>query len=238
MRLTLDPLAAAGDAVPVAGGSEAVALWQARLAWNCRGTPLDLRILAPEALPLPAAEPSEPVAGAIARCVQVFAGSGALLLLANPAVALGPARIAFAQGVRLFAIATAADEATWDAALALGQPVYGVRGTVVAEVLRPRPANLLSALAFGAFHCAEGLDCRIEDSPRGVVWTCDRAVAASVLGKGGFEVAHHDGPAGSYQDRGNECVVRVVLRTDDGGACWTQPRFIGPVSPEAGHACR
>ncbi|HAT11040.1 MAG TPA: hypothetical protein DCS97_10705 [Planctomycetes bacterium] len=228
MRLELSPLAALGEVCPITGGPEGLHLWHARLVWTCQGTRLDLRVLAPEPLALPAAEPTEPVPGAIARCVRACAGQGALLLLANPAEALGVERIALAEGVRLFAIASEADTACWDALLALGQPCYGVRDRLAVEVLRPRPANLLSALSFGVFYAHDGLEpLSLEESPKHLAWTCAETVHAEVLGKRGFTLAEADGPVGRYDDRGNEGVVRAVLHAG-GRSCWTQPRFVAP----------
>jgi len=228
MRLHLRPLDAVGDRCPVDGGPPDLSLWHARLAWNCADAPLDLRVLAPEPIALPAPEASEPVPGAIARCVRACAGQGALLLLANPAAALGPQRIALAEGVRLLALATAADEACWDALLALGQPCYGVRGTLAVEVLRPRPANVLSALSFGVFYASDGLTPEsLDEDPRHVAWTCAEPVSAEVIGRAGFTLASASGTTGRYDDRGNEGVVRVVLRAGV-RTCWTQPRFIAP----------
>jgi hypothetical protein len=227
MRVQLRPLEATGDACPISGGPEGLALWHRRLCWTCQGTPLDLRVLAAEALTLPDPEPSEAVPGAIARCVRAIAGQGAMLLLGNPSQALGVDRIALAEGVRLMSIADEADEACWDALLALGQPCYGMRGDVVVEVLRPRPANIISALSFGVFLCQEGLEPHIDESPRHVAWSCGESVHADVIGKRGFVLASSTGTTGRYDDRGNEGVVRVALRAGD-RACWSQPRFVAP----------
>jgi hypothetical protein len=223
MRLHLRPLDATGDACP-AGPA---VLWHARLQWACRDAPLDLRVLAAEPLPLPAPEASEPVPGAIARCVRACAGRNAVLLLGNPAAALGVTRIALAEGVRLMAIETSEDEACWDALLALGQPCYGVRGTLAVEVLRADPLGILTALAFGSFQASDGLDATISEGPHHVGWTCGGPVDAEVLGRNGFPLASQSGCSGRYDDRGNEGVVRVVLRAGD-RACWTQPRFVAP----------
>lgn len=223
MRLDLRPLDAIGDTC-LAGTA---ALWHARLQWSCRDAPLDLRVLAAGPLTLPEPEPSEPVPGALARCVRACAGRNAVLLLANPAAALGPSRIALAEGIRLMAIATPEDEACWDALLALGQPCYGVRGSLAVEVLRPDPLGVLSALAFGSFLACEGLDASISESPHHVAWACGKPVEAEVLGRAGFPLARLSGPSGRYDDRGNEGLVRVVLRAGD-RACWTQPRFVAP----------
>jgi hypothetical protein len=228
MRLELSPLATQGDACPVSGGPEGFHLWHARLLWNCRGTRLDLRVLAPEPITLPPPEETEAIPGAIARCVRACAGHGALLLLANPSEALGTERIALAEGIRLFAITSEADVQCWDALLALGQPCYGVRDRLAVEVLRPRPANLLSALSFGVFYAHDGLEpLSLEESPKHLAWTCAEPVQAEVLGKRGFTLAELDGPTGRYDDRGNEGVVRAVLRAG-GRSCWTQPRFVAP----------
>lgn len=228
MRLRCRPLDAEGEALSVSGAPQPLALWHRRLAWRCREVPLDLRVLAAEPIALPEPEPSEPVPGAIARVVAAISGQGALILLANPAAALGPQRMAFADGIRLIGIASEADLACWDALLALGQPSYGVRNEVVCEVINPRPAGLLSTLAYGVFYCHDGLEPLIlDETPQGVAWTMDRNVEAAVIGRGGFELASLSGPNGRYADTGQEGTVRVALRSPQ-GSCWTQPRFIAP----------
>lgn len=228
VRLRLRPLAAEGDACPIAGGPPGLALRHARLAWRCADADLDLRVLSAAPLPLPAPEPSEPVPGALARCLRAAAGSGAVLLLANPAAALGRERIALAEGMRLLGIATAADEACWDALLALGQPCYGVRGELVLDAARPTADAVLAALAFGSFQACEGLEpLAVGEGPRHVAWTCGEAIDAEILGRGGFPLATLRGASGRYDDRGTEGVVRAVLRGAT-GACWLQPRFTAP----------
>ncbi len=228
MRLQLCPLDAVGDVCPVTGGPDGLSLWHARLAWSCQDVRLDLRVLAPEPLALPQAEPSEAVPGAIARCLRACTGHGALLLLANPAAALGTERIALAEGVRLMGIATTEDEACWDALLAHGLPCYGVRDSLAVEVLRPQPANILSALSFGVFLASDGLQPEaLDEGPHHVAWTCNEVVDAEIIGRSGFTLTELHGHAGRYDDRGNEGVVRAVLRAGD-RACWTQPRFVAP----------
>ncbi len=235
MRLQLRPLDATEGTCPVTGGPDGLALWHTRLDWICRGSPLDLRVFAPEPIVLPEPEASEPIPGAIARCVRACSGTGGLLLLANPTQALGPERIALAEGIRLMAITNEADEACWDALLAVGQPCYGVRGSLAVEVMRPRPANLLSALSFGVFLASEGLmPGSLDESPRHVAWTCDEPVEAEVIGRNGYTLASSSGREGRYDDRGNEGVVRVVLRAGT-RACWTQPRFVAPRKDACAH---
>lgn len=234
VRLRCRPLSAVAQALSIDGTPRPLELWHQRLTWQCRDGAIDLRILAAEALVLPEAEPSEPVPGAIARVVAAVAGHGALIVLANPAVALGPERMAFATGIRLLGIASEEDQACWDALLALGQPCYGVRDEVVAEVINPRPAGLLSALAYGVFYCHDALEpIALDETPHGVAWRMDQPVSASVIGRGGFELASMHGTTGSYADTGTEGTVRVVL-TSDQGTCWTQPRFVAP-RQAAGH---
>jgi hypothetical protein len=187
---------------------------------------MDLRVLAAEPMAMPEAEASEPVAGAIARVVAATKGSHALLLLANPAEALGPARIALADGVRLFAITSEADLACWDAALALGVPVYGVRGCLVADLVRARPANLLSALAYGGALSCDGLEPAVLLEDRhGVRWALPTAGEGAVIVRQGFEIARIAGTEGQWIDRGNEGYIRIELHAA-AGTCWTQPRFI------------
>ena len=85
----LEPLAGVGAAIPVSAddGTRLCALWTAVLDWSCRGQALRLRVLAAGPLPLPEPEASEPVPGAIARVLAAVRGSGAVLMLENPAAA-------------------------------------------------------------------------------------------------------------------------------------------------------
>jgi hypothetical protein len=229
MRVTLDLEGIQDEGIAIRSeGGEAGRLWSRRIDWSCRGHRLDLQIIAAEELPVPEPEPSEPVAGAVARIVRALAGSGALAVLRDPAAAFGRERIAFAEGLRLFAIADPADEDCWDAILSLGQPVYGVRGTLACEVMRPRPASVLSALAYGMFTCEQGLSLRLHEDRAGVAYECeDDGAVGTVIIRNGFEAARLSGRRGEYRDLGTEGYVRVVVRAGD-RACWTQPRFIAP----------
>lgn len=240
MRVTVDVLGA-GPAIPVrdAGGVEVCALWSHAATWPCRDAALEFRILGPEALPLPAPEPSEPTVGALARLQQAVKGTGAIIILVNPATAFGRERILYADGARLFAITTAADEACWDALLATGQPVYGIRGIANLEVMRATAPAVISALAYGLFTCDEGLSLTgLHEDRAGVAYACDRATEATVIIRGGFEAETLRGQPQQQvvrKDRGNEAVVRLVISDAEGNRCSTQPRF---VVPSAGTAVR
>jgi hypothetical protein len=239
VRVTLQPLAAGIDteSIPLTGPSAAVgALWTRVLEWRCRDHLLSLQVLAAEAIDLPGNEVSEPVAGALARLQQALHGHGGLLLLRNPHEAFGPARIALTSGVRLFAIASAADEACWDAALSLVLPVYGVRDVLSCEVASGHPAAVISALAYGAFVCEQGLQlARLDEDRTGVRIVGQSAVEATVIVRGGFEAARLKGDDLRWDDRGNEGYVRLLVQSA-GGRCWTQPRFVAPRSPIPGGA--
>ena len=238
VRLTCEPLAAPlgiGDLlVRDDHGHTACTLWTQVARWSCKDTELEIQVIAPEPLPLPMPEASEPAPGAIARIIQALSGGGGLLLLRNPASAFGAAKIAFAQGVRLFAIAEAADEACWDAMLSLGQPVYGVRGTVACACRTAHPGAVISALAYGTFTCEEGLAVSLLDESRqGVKWTLPVEAETAVIVRDGFEAGRIRGVSGEWQDRGSEGFVRLVMRSPSGSA-WTQPRFIAPVLSKGG----
>jgi hypothetical protein len=240
VRLTCEPLSAPDGTgeLPVRDdqGRVACALWSHVARWVCKDVELAIQVIAPEAVALPAPEASEPAPGAIARLTQALMGSGGLLLLRNPASAFGPEKIAFAQNVRLFAIASAEDEATWDAMLSLGQPVYGVRGTVACACRTAHPGAVISALAYGTFTCEEGLAVAVLDESRqGVKWTLPVEAETAVIVRDGFEAGRIRGAAGQWQDRGSEGFVRLVMRAP-GGTAWTQPRFIAPVQ-QKGAGC-
>ena len=189
---------------------------------------MDIQILAPEAVQVPASEASEPPAGAIGRISQALVGSGGLLLLRNPASIFGPERILFAAGVRLFSIASTQDEACWDAILSHGQPVYGMRGTIACATRTAHPGAIISALAYGTFTCEEGLAVSILDESRtGVKWELPCDAETSIIVRDGFEAGRIIGSNGAWSDRGSESYVRLVMRAEQGTA-WTQPRFIAP----------
>jgi hypothetical protein len=233
MRVTAD-LFADGSSIPILDGAGAVCanLWTQAGTWACRDAPLEFRVYAPEAIALPEAEPTEPVVGALARLLQALRGTGAVLMLGNPATALGPQRILYAEGVRLFAISDPADEAAWDALLAHGQPVYGVRGLATLEVMRPTAQAVLSALSYGLFTADEGLTLSgLHEDRAGVVYVADRPTTATVIIRGGFEAGTLTGTAGEpvrYVDSGKEASVRLVIRDAAGNRCSTQPRFVVP----------
>jgi len=234
MRVTCDLLT---GALPVAYGDDgtAIALWAHTGAWPCRERPLEFSVLAAAPIALPAAVAGEPVPGAIARLAHAALAGGGLLLLRAPGTAPGREQIAFAAGVRLFAITSAIDEACWDAALSLGLPIYGVRGRVVCAVRRPSPQALIAALAYGGFTCEDGLAlARLDEDRAGVRWQVvdPGAIETTVVVRGGFPAARLTGPTGEWRDRGNEGYVRLVV-SGPGGCCWTQPRFIAPRADRA-----
>jgi hypothetical protein len=240
VQLTCDPLSAAEGTsdLPVrdAQGGTACTLWSRVVRWTCADGELSIQVLAPEPIELPEAEASEPAPGAIARLTRALSGSGGLLLLRNPAEAFGAGRMAFAAGVRLLGIATAPDEACWDAMLSLGQPVYGVRGTVSCACRTAHPGAVISALAYGTFTCEEGLALEVLDESRaGVSWRTASDAEATVIVRDGFEAGRLRGRAGSWSDRGTEGYVRLVIR-GAGGAVWTQPRFVAPTRA-SGSSC-
>jgi hypothetical protein len=226
MRVTLRPLDAAGDEVPLEGC--AGSLWSGRIDWDCRDARLRAAILATEPCAMPEREPSEPVPGALARLLAAVRGRRALVLLIDPVEALGPERIGLAEGVRLLGVAGEGGLACWDRALTLGLPMYGVRGTVACDLVRPTPANVLGSLGFGAFTCEEGLvPAELSEDPHGVAWRLPTPGEASVVVRGGFEAARIVGAAGSWRDAGSEGYVRIEFAAG-GGRCWTQPRFVAP----------
>lgn len=210
-------------------GRTACTLWTHVARWSCKDAELVIQVIAPEPITLPMSEASEPAPGALARLTQALLGSGGLLLLRNPATAFGAERIALSQGVRLFAIAEAADEACWDAMLSLGQPVYGIRGTIACACRTAHPGAVISALAYGTFTCEEDLAVSLLDESRqGVKWTVPVEAETAVIVRDGFEAGRIRGISGEWLDRGSEGYVRLVIRSPSGCA-WTQPRFIAPV---------
>ncbi len=197
-----------------------------------------MQVLSPEAAApaLPAPGAGEPATGLLARTLHALRGQGALLVLRNPAAAFGTARIAAAEGVRLFAMADADDEACWDAMLALGQPVYGLRGRQRIDCAVLHPASAISSLAFGMYVCEDGMEvAELHEDRAGVRWRIAGTgpAEAQVIGRGGFPLATIAGTSGAYADTGREGVVRVVLARGSGRA-WTQPRL---VAPRQGGAC-
>jgi hypothetical protein len=203
-------------------------LWGAEIDAACLEGRLRARLLGPEPVPVPALD-GLPMPAALAALVASVQGRGALVHLRNPAQALGPERIAYAEGIRLIGIGSDADEACWDRLLSLGQPCYGVRGRLRLDVSSAHPAAAVSALAFGSFVCEDGCRLRsLHEDRQGVRWAVDAdAARATVVVKDGFAAATIPGAAGAWQDRGHEGYVRVVVQAG-AGRVWTQPRLIAP----------
>ncbi|GDY12704.1 hypothetical protein LBMAG53_15820 [Planctomycetota bacterium] len=230
LRIRSDEIGHGSVAIRNASGVAVGALWSATI----RGL-ATLRVLALKELPLPVAG-DQPVPGLIASAVAAARQHQALVLLDRPAQALGPARMAYADGVRLIAIAEPADESCWDAALGLGLPLWGVRGTLVFDLDQPPERcaqGALSALTYGLFHCADGHELASLDEDRsGVAWTSHDGAGpavSTVIIRGGFEAGSLPG-SGRYDDRGHEGTVRLVVRSA-AGAAFTQPRFIAGRRP-------
>ena len=238
MRLTAD-LLATDTLLPLVDeqGAVRLQLWRFSARWTCRDAVLDFRILACEEIALPEPEPTEPVVGALARLVRWTRGTGALIMIVNPAEAVGVEHIPMTEGVRLFGVTSEADVRCWDAMLSTGQPVYGVVGTATLEVQSLKPTSAISALAYGLFTSDCGLTLSgLHEDRSGVVYVCDQSTTASVIIRGGFEGGELHGEAGAqvaWKDRGNEGYARLAIVDADGHSCLTQPRFIVQARPHA-----
>jgi hypothetical protein len=217
-----------GDQLVVRGEPGEQVLWAPWIHWRCQGIELRVRVIGAEPVPLPDPEPSEPPEGAIARLAAAVAGTGTQILLLNPGQAFGPTRISFCEGARLFAVDTEADLACWDAMLGLGQPVYGLRGRVIADVLSPHPASVLSSLAYGQFVCEDGLGItHLSEDRGGAVLEVERPAELCAVIRGGFETGTVSGTRLAWTDQGSEGSVRLVARAGAAMAL-TQPRFVAP----------
>jgi hypothetical protein len=226
----------AGDGISLFTASDGsrVELFHRSARLACSDGELAVVLIAVEDLPAPEALAGENVVAALARLSATYRYPDALLWLPEPAQALGADRMAHAEGARLVSIDTADDEACWDAALSKGLPIYGLRGEIVASVRRATSIDLLGALAYGLFHCREGLVATVITEERsGVSWEIPAAESVQVILRDGFEAASIPGPSGSWTDRGDEAVVRLVASGSE-GRLWTQPRFIMPLPPGGG----
>ena len=239
MRLTAD-LLATDSSLPLHNdqGKVCVTLWRHAARWKCSDAILDFRVLGCEEVPLPEPEPTEPVVGALARLLRWTRGAGTLIMLVNPAEAVGVEHIPVTEGVRLFGVTTEADVRCWDALLSTGQPVYGVAGTATLEVQSLKPTSAISALAYGLFTSDCGLTLTgLHEDRTGVVYACDRPTTASVIIRGGFEGGELRGAASeqvAWKDRGNEGYARLAIHDEAGNFCLTQPRFIVQARPAHG----
>jgi len=198
------------------------------------GAALDLRLISLEPIPAESlkTDPREGVEAAITRFAKQFRFPEALLILVNPAQALGEEHMAHAQGCGLLAIETGEGELCWDAALAKGLPIYGLRDELRMVCRRVAATSVLSALAFGVFDCRQGAELeavQVHDDRNGVAWSGGPDdLQVSVILREGYEVHQANGPAGQWRDRGNEGVVRLRMTTPSGAKLWSQPRFIMP----------
>ena len=142
--------------------------------------------------------------------------------------------MAHAMGCGLIAITSGDRELCWDAALAKGLPIYGLRDDLILTMTRLRAASVMSALAFGVFHCVKGkafATMQLEDERQGVTWSGGpEDLSTAVILREGYEAQRLSGPAGEWRDRGNEGVVRLRMTapSHQGGGLWSQPRFIMP----------
>jgi len=207
--------------------------------WRCSDADLRMRCFAAKRLnPLPTPEPSEPVIGALAR-IQQWARNqheDVVLMLDNPAQALGRDQMTALQGVRLIGIRSESDRSCWDAALSSGLPVYGVYQDICSQLTQPNAASFLTAISYGAFTSGDGVDMEhFEESPKGCRWRLSAAPdnAVSVVVKGGLEAATIEGPEGFWQDAGQEGYVRLEMHQEHHRR-FSQPRLVANRSATTG----
>jgi hypothetical protein len=199
-----------------------------RCCWSCRDGQLDYAVLSLNAVALPAAEPSEPIAAALARLSQQLRGSGAYLIIESLS-RLDPAVHQHCGGCRFLRLETQADRDIWDKLLSLGLPVYGLSERVYCSMSKPQLPELLQNLVFGACYCSNGLELKLEESPRGCSITAAQELRARVIVRGGLEVVTLSGQTVNWTDQGNEGYVRLEVEAAAGQWAWTQPRFVaGP----------
>lgn len=237
MLLTCDPLLGDDATLPVRSndGRTVGTLWRHRARWRCRDGDLAVLVLAIAPLPLPSPDADEPLVSALARLIRATAQHQALIGLENPTVLCG--RMELAAGVRLFALTDDASIPAWDEALSLGLPVYGLRGTLVCDALRPDATAMFAALAYGGARCEDGLHLTQCDEQRAsVALRADTELTVSVIVRGGFEAAVLIGNTVTWHDRGGEGYVRLIARSP-AGTCWLQPRFVAPAPPSSGSSC-
>lgn len=222
----------------VANG-DAMQLHQRHARWQCRDGEWDFCVISAAPLPeLPTAEPSEPLPGAIARCVAWARNYDAWVVL-NDAEALGPLPLDHLLGIRLLRIDSPERLRLWDRLLSAGMPVYGLRGRLSIQHRIASARSLHSALGFGAFCCEDGLtltDWQEDRSGIELVLAEEGSLRTRVVIRDGFEVDPLEGSSVRYQDRGHEGYVRLVVERDGEAGVWTQPRMIAPPPLHGGPA--
>lgn len=221
--------------IPVGDEAFTVTPWSTDYPDGRRLSLLILSLAAPETVP--SALPGEGVEATLARMTRLYRYPESLMILCNPDQALGEQHMVHAQGCGLLAIDSPEREACWDAALAKGLPIYGVRDEIRCSCRRLSAASVFASLAFGNFTCRRGLPhLSITDDRRSVSWQGGPdGLSTTVIIREGFEAATIAGGSGRWADRGSEGVVRLRQVADD-GQLWSQPRFIMPAAqgPVAG----
>ena len=118
--------------------------------------------------------------------------------------------------VGLLAITDGSRELCWDAALAKGLPIYGLRDELRLSMTRLRAASVLSALAFGVFDCRNGADLNqvvIDDHREGVRWSGGpQQMETTVVLREGYEIPQAAGAQGEWRDRGSRRSAPALQR--------------------------
>lgn len=212
------------------GGAPLCTLWTQVYRWRCADTDLHMRVVAGAPQEVLASEPTEPLAGAIARLTAHHAFPESVCCLLDPGVALAEDRLRWAWGLRAMGLGREADETIWDQAWLSGIAAYGLCGRLRLTLHGKVDAqSVLLALGYGhVLACAGDVVERWEETSRGLSWRLRTPGEVAILGGGGFELARLGGLEGTWCDHGDEGLVRAVVSAG-GARCWSQPRLVRTV---------
>ena len=207
-------------------GADIGMLFVSSQRWQCRDGNLSFSVLAEQAVDIPEAEASEPMAAALARIGRHLQAQQAHLIIEDLA-ALPEDFYQHLSGCRFLRLQSADDLPIWDKLLSLGLPIFGLSDQLMCLSLSPQVGSAFQSILFGSFYCHNALCLDMDEGPhhcKVTVQTTD-ACQTRVIVRGGYELQQLSGAAIDWTDSGQEGYVRFEIQAGAHWA-WTQPRFV------------
>ena len=226
-NVRFEPFTGSNDLKPLLLDGETIGeLFVSSQQWQCRDGILSFSVCAEQAVNIPDAEATEPMAAALARIGRHIQVQQAHLIIEDVA-ALPEDFYQHLSGCRFLRLRTAADLQIWDKLLSLGLPIFAWSDHLMCLSMGTDASAAFQSILFGSFYCHDAVTLDMDEGPHHCTITVqgEADCQTRVIVRGGYELQQLSGNAIDWKDSGQEGYVRFEIQAGAGWA-WTQPRFV------------